>query len=116
MQNSLEILLQQLQDAELGGFDAQKDYAPPYRSLLTQEEILAKNPKYAAVNILLYPKNGEWHFPLIHRTHNENDRHSGQISLPGGKKDDTDADFAETAIRETWEEIGVTTSQIKIVR
>ena len=24
MQNSLEILLQQLQDAELGGFDAQK--------------------------------------------------------------------------------------------
>ena len=56
MQNSLEILLQQLQDAELGGFDAQKDYAPPYRSLLTQEEILAKNPKYAAVNILLYPK------------------------------------------------------------
>ena len=37
MQNSLEILLQQLQDAELGGFDAQKDYAPPYRSLLTQE-------------------------------------------------------------------------------
>ena len=45
MQNSLEILLQQLQDAELGGFDAQKDYAPPYRSLLTQEEILAKNPK-----------------------------------------------------------------------
>ena len=116
MQNSLEILLQQLQDAELGGFEAQKIYAPPYRSLLSQEEILAKNPKYAAVNILLYQKNEEWHFPLIHRTHNENDRHSGQISLPGGKKDDTDADFTETAIRETWEEIGIETTQIKIVR
>lgn len=116
MQNSLEIVLQQLQEAELGGFDAQKIYAPPYRSLLTEEEILSRNPKYAAVNILLYPKNGEWYFPLIHRTHNENDRHSGQISLPGGKKDDADADFAETAIRETWEEIGVTISQIKILR
>ena len=49
MQNSLEILLQQLQDAELGGFDAQKDYAPPYRSLLTQEEILAKMQAAAAM-------------------------------------------------------------------
>lgn len=116
MQNSLEILLQQLQDAELGGFEEQKIYAPPYRSLLSQEEILAKNPKYAAVNILLYQKNGDWYFPLIHRTHNENDRHSGQISLPGGKKEETDADFAETAVRETWEEIGIETSKVKILR
>lgn len=116
MKISAEILLQQLQDAELGGFEAQKIYAPPYRSLLSDEEILARNPKYAAVNILLYPKNGEWYFPLIHRTHNENDRHSGQISLPGGKKDDEDDDFSDTAIRETWEEIGVEKSQIKILR
>ena len=73
MKISAEILLQQLQEAELGGFEAQKIYAPPYRSLLSEEEILANNPKYAAVNILLYPKNGEWYFPLILRTHNEND-------------------------------------------
>lgn len=116
MQNSLEIILQQLQNAELGGFEAQKIYAPPYRSLLSEEEILSRNPKYAAVNILLYPKNEEWHFPLIHRTQNENDRHSGQISLPGGKKDESDIDFYVTAIRETWEEIGVIKSQIKFVR
>ena len=105
MKISAEILLQQLQEAELGGFEAQKIYAPPYRSLLSEEEILANNPKYAAVNILLYPKNGEWYFPLILRTHNENDRHSGQISLPGGKKDDTDEDFSDTALRETWEDL-----------
>jgi len=116
MKISAEILLQQLQEAELGGFEAQKIYAPPYRSLLSEEEILANNPKYAAVNILLYPKNGEWYFPLILRTHNENDRHSGQISLPGGKKDDTDEDFSDTALRETWEEIGIEKSQIKILR
>lgn len=111
-----DILLQELQEAELGGFEAQKIYAPPYRSLLTDEEILARNPKYAAVNIMLYPQNGEWHFPLIHRTHNENDRHSGQISLPGGKKDDTDEDFSDTALRETWEEIGIEISKIKMLR
>lgn len=116
MQTSSEILLQELQEAELCGFEAHKIYSPPYRVILSEEEILAKNPKYAAVNILLYQKNGEWYFPLIHRTHNENDRHSGQISFPGGKKDKTDADFAETAIRETWEEIGVEISAIKILR
>ena len=116
MQGTSDILLQQLQEAELGGFEAQKIYAPPYRSLLTEEEIMAKKPKYAAVNILLYPKEGIWYFPLIRRTHNERDRHSGQISLPGGKKDDTDIDFAETALRETWEEIGVENSKIKILK
>lgn len=116
MQTALDGILQQLQEAELGGFEAQKIYAPPYRSLLTEEEIMSKKPKYAAVNILLYPKDGAWHFPLIHRTHNERDRHSGQISLPGGKKDDADADFLETALRETWEEIGIPVSQIKALR
>lgn len=116
MQISSEILIQQLQEAELGGFEAQKIYAPPYRSLLSLEEIMAKSPKYAAVNILLYPKDGVWYFPLIHRTHNERDRHSGQISLPGGKKDDTDDHFLETAFRETWEEIGVPTSTMKSVK
>ena len=77
-----------------------KDYAPPSFSAHARRNF-TKNPKYAAVNILLYPKNGEWHFPLIHRTHNENDRHSGQISLPGGKKMTPMQIFAETAIRET---------------
>lgn len=116
MENFSAIFLQQLQEAELGGFEAQKIYAPPYRSLLTEEEIRAKNPKYAAVNILLYPKNGAWHLPLIHRTHNERDLHSGQISLPGGKKDEGDVDFLETALRETWEEIGVHPSQIRVLK
>lgn len=116
MQTAADGILQQLVEAELGGFEAQKVYAPPYRSVLTEAEIMAKKPRYAAVNILLYPKDGAWHFPLIHRTHNERDRHSGQISLPGGKKDEADADYLETALRETWEEIGVPVSQIKTLR
>jgi len=33
--------------------------------------------------------------------------HSGQIAFPGGKRDDTDADAADTALREAHEEIGL---------
>ncbi len=111
-----ESFLYDLSQTELGGFDAQKIYAPPYRSLLTHEEILAKNPKYAAVNILLYQKNEEWFFPLILRSHNEKDRHSGQISLPGGKKEEGDENFYMTAFRETWEEVGVEIQSLHLLK
>jgi 8-oxo-dGTP pyrophosphatase MutT (NUDIX family) len=33
--------------------------------------------------------------------------HSGQIAFPGGKRDDTDVDAADTALREAHEEIGL---------
>jgi 8-oxo-dGTP pyrophosphatase MutT (NUDIX family) len=33
--------------------------------------------------------------------------HSGQVAFPGGKRDDTDVDAADTALREAQEEIGL---------
>lgn len=33
--------------------------------------------------------------------------HSGQVAFPGGKRDDTDVDDADTALREAHEEIGL---------
>lgn len=80
------------------------------------EEIQARNPKEAAVNILLYKKEDEWHLPLMVRSKNERDRHSGQISLPGGKRESYDPDFAHTALRETHEELGIDTKRIELLR
>ncbi|WP_420861805.1 NUDIX hydrolase [Algirhabdus cladophorae] len=37
--------------------------------------------------------------------------HPGQIAFPGGKQDKTDSNLAQTALREGWEEIGVTNDQ-----
>jgi 8-oxo-dGTP pyrophosphatase MutT (NUDIX family) len=63
-------------------------------------------PSDAAVLILLYQKNNEWYIPFIKRAE-DNHAHSGQIALPGGRYEKTDADFSETALRETEEEIGI---------
>lgn len=109
-------LLRKLKNTLLEGDAAHGIFSPPYRPLFSHEEILAKNPKFAAVNIVLYLRNGEWHFPLIVRSENERDRHSGQISLPGGKREKLDQNFAETALRETYEEIGLGKPFLRIIR
>ena len=109
-------LLQNIKKAELLGENAHKIYSPPYRPLYSYDEILTRNPYFASVNILLYLKNNEWYFPLMVRSHNENDRHSGQISLPGGKREDDDLDFAFTAKRETSEEMGIDMHYVRIIR
>ena len=50
------------------------------------------------------------------RSTNQRDRHSGQISLPGGKKEENDRNFEATAKRETSEEMGIPEHYIRIIR
>ncbi|XP_064611885.1 mitochondrial coenzyme A diphosphatase NUDT8-like [Liolophura sinensis] len=40
--------------------------------------------------------------------------HSGHVSFPGGKKDDTDPNLVYTALRETEEELGLSESQVDV--
>lgn len=70
----------------------------------------------AAVLILLYLKNDKLYFPLITRqSHHSEDKHRGQIALPGGRKDTTDIDIRSTSLRECSEEIGVDREQIELL-
>jgi len=71
-------------------------------------------PRIAAVLILAYPKEGEPHVVFTRRSASLPD-HPGQISLPGGSRDVEDADLAATAIRETYEELGVPPREIEIL-
>jgi 8-oxo-dGTP pyrophosphatase MutT (NUDIX family) len=68
----------------------------------------------SAVMLLLFPKERECHLVLILRP-SYNGMHSGQIALPGGKKDPIDLDTKHTAIRETYEEIGLKLTENDII-
>ena len=41
--------------------------------------------------------------------------HPGQISFPGGRCDRGDPDVAATALRETWEEVGIERERIEVL-
>ncbi len=70
-------------------------------------------PKEGAVMIMLYPENGTIKFPLIQRPEYPG-VHSGQMALPGGKKEGQE-NLIETALRETEEEIGVRRSSVEVI-
>ncbi|KAK4485285.1 hypothetical protein RD792_007918 [Penstemon davidsonii] len=73
------------------------------------------NPKRAAVLICLFEgDDGEFRVILTKRS-SKLSTHSGEVSLPGGKADETDANDAETATREAKEEIGLDPSLVNVV-
>jgi len=41
--------------------------------------------------------------------------HSGEVSLPGGKWDPQDPDLRHTALRETWEEVGIVPQDVELL-
>lgn len=74
-----------------------------------------KNPRKAAVLMLLYPKNGQTHLVLIERNPYEG-VHSAQIAFPGGKFEQDDLTYETTALRESEEEIGIVKEQVQMIR
>ncbi|KAI3456187.1 hypothetical protein Pfo_012850 [Paulownia fortunei] len=72
-------------------------------------------PKRAAVLICLFEgDDGEFRVILTKRS-SRLSTHSGEVSLPGGKAEETDANDAETATREAKEEIGLDPSLVNVV-
>jgi len=67
----------------------------------------------SAVLILLFPIREDIHFFLTKRT-NTVQYHKGQISLPGGAKEEGE-ELIGTALRETDEEIGISSDSIQII-
>ncbi len=89
----------------LPGLDAQLKMAPQPRPGWDPDFTLPSNCREGGVLILLYPRAGLLHFVLTRRTETVRS-HKGQISLPGGAREEGEL-LVQTALRETREELGV---------
>lgn len=70
--------------------------------------------KPSAVMLLLVGEPGSEHVVFQVRTDTVR-HHKGEISLPGGRRDETDTSFLHTALRETEEEVGVPADAIEVL-
>ena len=107
-------LISKLDQVKLGGLDSHLKMIPKERKLFSQQNIDKMKPKKAAVLALFYPKpNKETFFLLILRAHYDG-THASQIGFPGGKFEAFDKSLENTALRETFEEVGVKSDNILI--
>ncbi|WP_456376202.1 NUDIX hydrolase [Lutibacter sp.] len=105
-----------LKNSKTGGLDAQFHLAPKLRLKYSQHNIKVLKPKKAGVVALFYPnKDNETCFLLTLRA-SYNGTHSSQISFPGGKFEKNDESLKNTALRETYEEVGIPIHEISIFK
>ena len=69
--------------------------------------------RQAAVLMAIYEQSGEPYFLLTRRT-NEVRTHKGQISFPGGMRHNGES-LRQTALRETFEEVGIEQCRVDIL-
>jgi 8-oxo-dGTP pyrophosphatase MutT (NUDIX family) len=96
----------------LPGKDSHLKMLPVTRQLNGSDEELLMATK-SSVLLLVTKQNKQWMALLIKRPwHMKN--HAGQIALPGGRIEAGESPI-ETALRETWEEIGASAGKIEIL-
>src|SRR4051812_4242774 len=100
----------------LPGQEAQFLMVPGKTAQIKKKDLnpLKNNPKKSAVLILLYPLQNGISTVLIERAIYAG-IHSGQIAFPGGKAEETDPDLKYTALRETYEEIGIPIESVEVL-
>ncbi len=73
-----------------------------------------ENARVSAVLLALSHDGERVRLPFIRRAI-DHSVHSGQIALPGGRKEEQDASLVSTALRETYEEIGIAVSENQVL-
>jgi len=87
-------------------------YFPPTldKENMAQESLMQD----AAVLVPVY-RSGDGEIRVVMVLRSLGGVHGGQIAFPGGKRDPRDASMLETALRETWEEVGLTSDRIEVL-
>jgi len=89
-----------------------KDFDSPDRLAMEHENFIN-----SAIIFLIIPyKDRPYDLVLIRRTKRTTDKHSGEMSFPGGKFDPTlDTSYLDTALRELEEELGIPQNKVSIL-
>ena len=118
--NNINTLHQRLKERlkeELPGLPAQQKMQPSFRYPPFKKLPDKSKVRQAGVVLMLYPdteKEGQIYTALMKRVE-DGYAHSGQISLPGGGKEEDDSDIIATAYRETHEEFGVPSTDFELI-
>jgi len=93
-------------------------FANPIIATGTEDQFITaefeRKEKPAAVLMPLIAVDGSCHFLFTRRTELVAE-HRGQVSFPGGAWEAGDGDLTQTAKRETWEELGISTNQVEVL-
>ncbi|GAA3576706.1 CoA pyrophosphatase [Snuella lapsa] len=109
--------LPKIKNIQLPGEVSHYKMVPPFRrELLKHHQKETHKARRAGVLALFYPdSNKQTRFVLILRKTYEG-VHSAQIGFPGGKLEEQDISIQATAVRETYEEVGVPENQIMVIK
>jgi 8-oxo-dGTP pyrophosphatase MutT (NUDIX family) len=111
---NLASAIKQEVEKKLPGIEAHKSMLPEGRTIPNNYLDQINNYKQSAVFALLFQENETIHLLLTQR-HQYEGKHSGQISFPGGKKEEQDENLLITAYRETQEEVGIHEKSIELI-
>ena len=114
---SFKKLLSKIQHLDLPAEKSHIKMMPPYRNeLVANHKEPLHTARKAAVLALFYPDEfNETKLVLILRKTYKG-VHSAQVGFPGGKVEKEDKSLADTALRETFEEVGVELDNMVIVK
>jgi len=98
----------------LPGWSAHSKMINYIRPKVSEIEKIDPQARQGAVLALIYPKNEIPHIALMLRNTYKG-AHSGQVSFPGGKREETDRDLIHTALREAHEEMNILSEDVEII-
>lgn len=109
--------ISKIEKLKLPGEASQIKMSPPYRlDLIEKQREAMKTAKKAGVMALFYPDVYQKTKLILILRKTYKGVHSAQVGFPGGRYEIDDASLEYTALRETYEEIGVPIETIKVLK